>query len=92
MLLFSISRLQWLCFCSMEICEEVGNPIRPQVFQVTHRRPPSRIYTSCSYPDYLVVFEVVKEHRASNENAVELEERLPDVRHWDLHGKGERLD
>ena len=25
--------------------------------------------------------------RASNENAAELEERLPDVRRWDLHGK-----
>ena len=42
---------------------------------------------TCSYPDYLVVFEVVEEHRASNENVGELEECLPDVRHWVLHGK-----
>ena len=30
---------------------------------------------------------MVEEYRASNVNAGELEERLPDVRHWDLHGK-----
>ena len=43
------------------------------------------------YPDaqHLVVLEVVEEHRASNVNVGELEECLPDVRHWDLHGKVE---
>ena len=37
------------------------------------------------YPDlhYLVVFEVVEEHLASN-GSVWLEERLVVVRHWDL--------
>ena len=40
-----------------------------------------------TYPGYLVVFEVVEERRASNVKVGELEERLPDVRHGDLHGK-----
>ena len=41
----------------------------------------------CSYPRYLVVFEVAEEHPASNVNVEEQEERLMDVRHWDLHRK-----
>ena len=38
------------------------------------------------YPDlqYLVVFEVVEEHLASNGSVLKLEERLVVVRHWDL--------
>ena len=47
---------------------------------------------TCSCQDNLVVFEVVEEHRASNENTGVLEERLPDVRHWNLHGEDERLE
>ena len=41
------------------------------------------------HPDrqHIVVLEVVEEHRASNVNVGELEECLPDVRQWDLHGK-----
>ena len=39
---------------------------------------------TCFYPDNLVVFEAVEEHRASNVNVVEQRERLPDVRRWDL--------
>ena len=31
--------------------------------------------------------EVVEEHPASSVNVGEVEERLPDVRHWDLHVK-----
>ena len=38
----------------------------------------------CPYPGYLVVFEVAKEHPASNVDVGELEERLLDVRHWDI--------
>ena len=34
-------------------------------------------------PDSLF-FQAVEEHRASNVNVEELEEHLPDVRHWDL--------
>ena len=41
----------------------------------------------CSCPDNLVVFEVVEVRRASNVDVERLEERHPDVRHWDLHGK-----
>ena len=47
------------------------------------------------YPgvQYHAVLEVVEEHPASNVNVGELEERLRDVRHWDLHGKArERQD
>ena len=42
-------------------------------------------------PQYLVEF-VVEDHRASNVIVGELEECLPDVRHWDLHGKVKGLD
>ena len=38
-------------------------------------------------PQHLVVLEVVEERRASSINVVEMEERHPDVRHWDLHEK-----
>lgn len=41
----------------------------------------------CSYPSYLVVFEVAEEHPASNVDVGELEERLLDVRHWDPRGR-----
>ena len=37
----------------------------------------------CSYPSYLVVFEVAEEHPASNVDVSELEERHLDVRHWE---------
>ena len=41
------------------------------------------------YPDpqHLVVLEVVEVRRTSSVNVERLEERHPDVRHWDLHGK-----
>ena len=41
------------------------------------------------YPDlqYHVVLEVVEEHPASNGRVWELEERLLDVRRWDLQGR-----
>ena len=32
-----------MCFCSLDNCEDVGDPISPLVFQVTHRTPPSGI-------------------------------------------------
>ena len=35
----------------------------------------------CSYPDNLVVFQVVEEHRASNVNVEEHEEHLPNIHH-----------
>ena len=41
----------------------------------------------CSYPRELVAFEVPEEYPVSNVDVGELEERLLDVRHWDLHGK-----
>ena len=41
----------------------------------------------CSYPSYLVVFEVTEEYPASFVDVVELEERLLDVRRCDLHGR-----
>ena len=41
----------------------------------------------CPDPLYLVILEVVEEHRAPNVIVGELEECLPDVRHWDLRGK-----
>ena len=42
MSLFWVSRLKYLCFLSLEACEEDDDPMSPLVFQVTHRRPPSK--------------------------------------------------
>ena len=39
--LFSASRVKEMCFCSLDNCEDVGDPISPVVFQETHRIPPS---------------------------------------------------
>ena len=41
--LFSASRVKEMCFCSLDNCEDVRDPISPLVFQVTHRIPPSGI-------------------------------------------------
>ena len=60
-------------------CEEVGDTIRLPVIEVTHRRPPSGIWTRVPIQTTSRLFEVVEEHHASNVNVEEQEVHLPGV-------------
>ena len=69
----------------MEDSEEDGDPLSPLVFQVTHRRPPSGIWsTRVPIPTNSLYYEAVEEHHASKVNVGKLEQYLQDIRHRDL--------
>ena len=67
-----------------EDCGENGDPISPLVFQETHRRPPSGIWT------HVFLSRLVEEHRASNAIIGEQGEHLPRVHHLHLSRNNEK--
>ena len=84
-MLFSVSRLKY--YVVHWKCEEVGDTIRRLVFQVTHRRPPSRIWTSVPIQTNLSLYSRWLKSSRLQRKCGGARRASSKCRHWEIHEK-----